>query len=256
MDEKDNDPVRFFQYLVLALKKYVPDLEELLSVLSTLHAPDLDILITEVINQLVQLKQPILLVLDDYHLIHNSENHALVQYLLDHQPPQLRLALVSRNDPPLNLPRLRARRQMCEIRQRDLSFAPQEAGQLLLEKLNLTLDETQVEQLTSHTEGWAVGLHLAALSLRGRPDPDRFIQDFSGSHRYVIDYLAEEVLHRLSDEIQSFLHQSAALDRFCPELLDAVLQTTQSRELLARVEAANLFWYRWTTAGPGSATII
>ena len=110
------------------------------------------------------------------------------------------------------------------------------------------------EQLTSHTEGWAVGLHLAALSLRSRPDPDRFIQDFSGSHRYVIDYLAEEVLLRLPDEIQSFLHQSAALDRFCPELLDAVLQTTQSREMLARVEAANLFlvplddsrtWFRY-----------
>ena len=254
LDDKDNEPVRFFQYLILALKKYLPDLEELLSALNTLHAANLEILITEVINQLVQLPQPILLVLDDYHLIHHPENHVLVQYLLDHQPPQFRLALVSRNDPPLNLPRLRARRQMCEIRQRDLSFAPQEAGQLLLEKLNLTLDETQVKQLTSHTEGWAVGLHLAALSLRDRPDPARFIQNFSGSHRYVIDYLAEEVLNRLSDDLRAFLVKSSALNRFSPDLLDAVLETTGSSEMLSRVEAANLFlvplddsriWFRY-----------
>ena len=131
LDDKDNDPVRFLQYLILALEEQLPDLEELLSALNTLHAANLEILITEVINQLARLPQPILLVMDDYHLVQNPDNHALVQYLLDHQPPQLRLALVSRNDPPLNLPRLRARRQMCEIRQRDLSFAPQEAGTII-----------------------------------------------------------------------------------------------------------------------------
>lgn len=254
LDDKDNDPVRFFQYLLLALKQHAPGLEELLSTLNTLHAPELEILTTEVINQLVQMEQPVLLVLDDYHLVHAPENHALVQYLLDHQPPQLRLALVSRHDPPLNLPRLRARRQMCEIRQRDLSFSSQETGRLLQEELHLALDETQVQQLTGHTEGWVVGLQLAALSLRDHPDPNRFIEDFSGSHRFVIDYLYEEVLSRLPEDLRRFLHQSAALDRFCPDLLDAALETTYNSEMLYEVEAANLFlvpldnsrtWFRY-----------
>jgi ATP/maltotriose-dependent transcriptional regulator MalT len=254
LDDKDNDPVRFFQYMLLALKQHAPGLEELLSTLNTLHAANLEILITEVINQLVQNPQPILLVLDDYHLVHNSENHALVQYLLDHQPPQFHLAIVSRQDPPLNLARLRARRQMCEIRQRDLSFSAEEAGQLLQTERNLSLDNNQVQQLSTHTEGWVVGLQLAALSLRDHPDPNRFIEDFSGSHRFVIDYLYEEVFSRLPEDLRRFLHQSAALDRFCPDLLDAALETTHSTEMLYEVEAANLFlvplddnrtWFRY-----------
>jgi LuxR family maltose regulon positive regulatory protein len=254
LDAEDNDPIRFFQYIVLALKKHLPALEELLSALNAPQTANLEMLTAEVVNHTVQVQEPLLLVLDDYHVLTNPQNHALVQYLLDHQPPQLRLALVSRQDPPLNLPRLRARRQLCEVRQRDLSFHAAEAAQLLSQALPLALDQDQVEELTSHTEGWAVGLHLAALSLRERPDPAQFLQNFSGSHRFVIDYLAEEVLASLPPDLRSFLHRSAALDRFSPALLDAALETSQSREMLARVEAANLFlvplddsrtWFRY-----------
>lgn len=254
LDEEDNDPTRFFQYVVLALKQHLPALEELLSALNAPQAANLESLTAELVNHLVLVQEPLLLVLDDYHVLHNPQNHALVQYLLDHQPPQLRLALVTRQDPLLNLPRLRARRQMLEIRQRDLGFNQEEAGQLLAQALPHVLDESQVEELTSHTEGWAVGLHLAALSLRERPDPEQFIQDFSGSHRFVIDYLAEEVLSSLPSELRAFLYRSAVLDRFSPALLDAALETSQSREMLARVETANLFlvplddsrtWFRY-----------
>lgn len=254
LDGEDNDPQRFFQYIVLALKPHLPALTELLA---ALHAPQmahLETLTAEVVNHLAQREQPLLLVLDDYHVLHNPQNHALVQYLLDHQPPQLRLVLVSRQDPPLNLARLRARRQMMEIRQRDLSFTPAEASQLLQNVVNCSLNEAQVAELTSRTEGWAAGLHLAALSLRERPDPAGFIQHFSGSHRYVIDYLAEEVFASLPADLRSFLSRSAVLERFCADLLDAALETSGSRQMLAAVEAANLFlvplddsrtWFRY-----------
>ena len=254
LDEEDNDPARFFQYTVLALKKQLPILEELLWALNAPQPANFEMLTAEMVNYIAQTEHPILLALDDYHLLHNPQIHTLLQYLLDHQPPQLRLALLSREDPPLNLPRLRARRQMLEIRQRDLSFTPEEAGQLLRDVLSLTLEKTEVDDLAARTEGWVVGLHLAALSLQECSDPVQFIRDFSGSHRFVIDYLAEEVLSRLADDLRAFLHRSAVLDRFCPELLDAVLDTTHSREMLTRMEAANLFlvalddsrtWFRY-----------
>jgi|GEM_PF-2903299 len=254
LNDADNDPVRFFRYLILGLKDQIPGLEDLLTALNTLQTPDLEALTIEVINALVVAQNNILLVMDDYHVLHTPQNHALVQYLLDHQPPQLQLALVTRHDPPLNLPLLRARRQLCEIRQRDLSFNIEEVNQLMQEVLQLDLSSSQINALASRTEGWAVGLHLAALSLRDSTDAAEFVQNFSGSHRYIIDYLAEEILSNLPDDLRDFLQRSAALDRFCPNLLDAALNICQSREMLSKVEAANLFlvpldnsrtWFRY-----------
>jgi LuxR family maltose regulon positive regulatory protein len=254
LDEEDNAPTRFFQYIFQALKKHFPTLETLTAALNGPQEAPLQTLMVEVINQVVSSTPSVILVLDDYHLIQDAAVHALVQYFIDHQPPQIHLALVTRADPPFNLARLRAHRKMLEIRQKDLSFRTDEAEPLLQQGTDWPLDAGQVQDLTNRTEGWAVGLQLASLSLRGAEDPARFIQDFSGSHRYVIDYLADEVLSSLPDDLRVFLYRSSVLDRFTPALLDAALEMTNSREMLNRIESANLFlvpldeqrnWFRY-----------
>lgn len=270
LDENDNEVGRFFTYFVAALQKINGRLgQSILDLLPALSADNIQPILTELLNALVQTPQNMLLVLDDYHHMTNSAVHTALQLLLDHAPPSFHLLLLSRADPPLPLARLRARRQMTEIRQEDLRFAPAEAHQFLNQLMALDLSETAVSALEKRTEGWVAGLQMAALSLQSHADKDGFISDFTGSHRYIFDYLTEEVLAGQSADIRAFLLQTAVLDRFCAPLCEAVVgigdwgldsiqsstaNRQSSQQTLAQLEAANLFlmpldnerrWYRY-----------
>src|SRR5215216_3315752 len=248
LDEGDNDPARFWRHVVAALDRTRPGLADRLVPLLGPPAPaSFEGLVTALINQLAD--QPdgeALLVLDDYHLIEARPIHASVGFLLEHRPPGLHLVLTSRADPPLALARLRARGQLAELRAGDLRFTAEEAAALLREAVgpDLPLRQESVAALTERTEGWVAGLQLAGLSLRGQADLGGFLASFSGSHRYVLDFLAEEVLDRQPAEIRGFLLETSALERLSGDLCDAVCGRTDSQALLEQVERANLFLVR------------
>ena len=190
-----------------------------------------------------------LLVLDDYHVISSQPVHESLGFLLEHRPPGLQLVLSSRSDPPLPLARLRARGQLSELRAADLRFTPGEAAALLQQvagppdqaRLDESLTDAAVAALTARTEGWAAGLQLAALSLRGHDDVDGFVAAFTGSHRDVLDYLAEEVLEQQPDQVREFLLETSVLERLSGELCDTVTGRPGSQALLERTERAGLF---------------
>ena len=186
----------------------------------------------------------VLLVLDDYHLIDSQPVHASLRFLLEHRPPSLQVALSSRADPPLALARLRARGQLAELRAADLRFTAAEAAALLQQVAagpSVALPDADVAALAARTEGWAAGLQLAALSLRGQADVAGLVAAFTGSHRYVLDYLAEEVLERQGQEVRAFLLETSVLERLSGELCDAVTGRTGSQALLEQVEREGLF---------------
>jgi LuxR family transcriptional regulator, maltose regulon positive regulatory protein len=244
LDPGDNDPVRFWRHAAAALDRTRPGLAERLAPLLGPPAPaSFEGLVTALINRLAsqQGDGEALLVLDDYHLIEAQPVHASVGFLLEHRPPALRLVLASRADPPLALARLRARGQLAELRERDLRFTSGEAAALLREAVGPNLPPESVTALAARTEGWAAGLQLAGLSLRGQADMAGFVASFSGSHRYVLDYLAEEVLDRQSAEVRGFLLETSVLERLSGELCDAVTGRADGQQLLERVERANLF---------------
>ena len=175
-------------------------------------------------------------------------------YMLDHLPPQMHLVITTREDPSLPLPRYRAKGQLTEIRAADLRFTPEEAGAFLNQMMNLNLSVENIAALETRTEGWIAGLQLAALSMQGREDIASFIQAFTGSHRFVLDYLVEEVLQHETEHIRSFLLQTAILDKFCASLCNAVTEREDGKEMLDVLERSNLFliplddkrqWYRY-----------
>lgn len=255
LDENDNEVERFFTYFVAALQQINGRFgQSTLELLQSSPTDNLQFILTDLLNSLAQAPQNLLLVLDDYFHINNPAIHEGIQFLLDNAPPGFHLLLLSRTDPPLPLARLRARRQMTEVRQDDLRFAPAEVNQFLNQLMALDLPVTAVTALEKRTEGWIAGLQMAALSMQGRTDIDRFISDFSGSHRYIFDYLTEEVLAGQPAEMRDFLLQTAVLDRLCAPLCDALLEIAQSQQILEQLEAANLFlmplddarhWYRY-----------
>ncbi|MDH3679966.1 MAG: LuxR C-terminal-related transcriptional regulator [Acidimicrobiia bacterium] len=181
------------------------------------------------------------LVLDDYQAIENETIHNSVRYLLQHAPPGLHIAIASRADPPLRLARLRALGRLTEIRAADLRFTTSEAGELLRHIAGTDITDGVATLLTTRTEGWAAGLHLAGLSLEGRDDAESFVEGFSGSHRFVLDYLTEEVLDRQPAAIRDFLLETSILDRLSAPLADAVTGRTDGQETLEAIERANLF---------------
>ena len=194
LDAGDNDPARFWRHAVAALDRARPGIGDRVAPLLGPPAPSsFQGLVTALINELAA--EEALLVLDDYHVIGSSQVHESLAFLTEHRPAGLRVALASRSDPPLALPRLRARGQLTEVRAADLRFTPGEAGELLQHAAS-ALPDASVAALAARTEGWAAGLQLAALSLRGHEDAAAFVAAFTGSHRYILDYLAEEVLER------------------------------------------------------------
>ena len=242
LDEGDNDPARFWRHVVAALGRARPGIAEQVAPLLGPPAPrSFEGLVTALINELAAQPGEVLLVLDDYHLIDVQAVHASLGFLLEHRPPGLLPVLASRADPPFGLARLRARGRLAELRDAGLRFTEQEAAALLREAVGADLPEAAVAVLAARTEGWVAGLQLAGLSLRGQVDVAGFVASFSGSHRFVLDYLAEEVLERQPEPVRGFLLETSVLERLSGGLCDAVTGRTDSQRLLEGIERANLF---------------
>jgi len=255
LDAGDNDPSRFWTYVITALNTLHPGVGE--TPLTLLHAspsPLIEVVLTCLLNALTYLSTQTELVLDDYHLIETQLIHDALAYFVEHLPANVHLVLASRSDPLLPLARLRARGALSELRALDLRFSVEETTAFLREVMGLPLSAEQVTALHDRTEGWIAGLQLAALSLQGREDVTSFISAFTGSHRYVVDYLVKEVLLRQPADVQDFLMKTCILDRLCGRLCDAVRGPDNSQARLAQIERSNLFlvaldeerqWYRY-----------
>jgi LuxR family maltose regulon positive regulatory protein len=243
LDPGDNDPVRFWRHVLAALDAARPGIAGRVGPLAgPPPPPSYDTLVSALINDVAAdpVRPDVLLILDDYHLISADGVHGPVRFLLEHRPPQLRIVLAGRSEPPLGLARYRGRGQLSEIRAPDLRFTVDEAAELL-RQVSADLDLSAVAALADRTEGWAVGLQLAALSLRSQPDAARFVAAFTGSHRYILDYLTEEVLERQRPELRDFLLDTSVLERLSGSLCDAVTGRTDSQELLEEVDRSGLF---------------
>ena len=239
LDAGDNDPARFWRHAVAALDQARPGTGGRVAPLLGPPAPSsFEGLVTALINDLAA--DEVLLVLDDYHLIGSPQVHESLAFLVEHRPAGMCVVLASRSDPPLPLARLRARGQLTEIREAELRFTPAEAAELLQHAAS-ALPDASVAALAARTEGWAAGLQLAALSLRGHDDAAAFVAAFTGSHRYVLDYLAEEVLERQDKQLRTFLLETSVLERLSGPLCDAVTGREGSQALLEEAERAGLF---------------
>lgn len=279
LDNDDNDPVRFLLYLIAAVQKFDSTIGATAwDLLQSPQPPVAKTILTLLLNDLSRLavegSQPrpvYVLVLEDYHEITAQPIHELLAYLIDYAPPHLHVIITTRADPPLPLSRWRVRDQLSEIRAADLRFTTDEVATFLNDRIGLHLSMDEIIALEMRTEGWIAGLQLVALSLQGRPDKTNFLQTFSGSHRYVLNYLIEEVLNQQPKAVQAFLLQTSILDRLCGSLCDAVIGSSsevrgdssprqgpvandQSKALLEQLYQANLFlapldderqWYRY-----------
>jgi LuxR family maltose regulon positive regulatory protein len=257
LDEGDNDPARFLSYLIAALQGIAPDLgTDLSGILQSPQPPPTEMVLTTLLNEITTIPNRFVLVLDDYHTIDSKlVDHALI-FLIEHLPPQMHLVIATREDPDLPLARLRARGYLTELRAADLRFTFSEAAEFLNQVMGLTLPADDIAALESRTEGWVAGLQLAAISMQGQRDAAGFIQSFTGSHRFVLDYLVEEVLAQQPEQIQEFLLHTSILNRMCGSLCDTVLSAPpgSGQKTLEYLERANLFivsldnerrWYRY-----------
>jgi LuxR family maltose regulon positive regulatory protein len=254
LDERDNDPAAFLRYVVAAVKKATPGVgDTTLSLLESGGVP-VDAVLAPLLNELIELDREVVVVLDDYHVIDAPEIHAAVAFLVDNLPAHVQLVISSRTDPPLALARLRGRGELVEIRASDLRFTADEAGAYFAESMGVELDATDVRALEARTEGWIAALQLAALSMQNRDDITDFIRNFTGDDRFVVDYLAEEVLERQPDDVRHFLLQTSVLTRMTGPLCDAVTDGKGGAAMLETLERANLFlvplddrrqWYRY-----------
>jgi LuxR family maltose regulon positive regulatory protein len=256
-DEGDHDPARFISYLIKALQTIKAGMGDgLLTALQSPQPLQIETILTTLINEISLINGQFLLVLDDYHSIDSPPVDQSLAFLIEHQPPQMHLVIATREDPSLPLARLRVRGQLTELRAADLRFTPAEAAEFLNQMMGLNLSEGDIDALEAHTEGWIAGLQLAALSMQGREDSTSFIQSFTGSHHFVMDYLIEEVLGQQPENIQTFLLCTSMLDRMCSPLCDAILRDSSipGQATLEYLERANLFivsqdnerrWYRY-----------
>jgi LuxR family maltose regulon positive regulatory protein len=265
LDQGDNRPPRFWRYVLTALDRAVPGVAKpSLTVLDSSGDPPMEAVLTGLLNALSTLNRDVVLMLDDYHVIEDQAIHDALAYLLEHQPPCLHLLLATRADPPLPLARLRGRGEVTELRAADLRFTVQETAAFLSTVMGLSLSPEEVEVLEARTEGWIAGLQLAGLSLLGRSAEDAatFITALTGSHRYIVDYLLDEVLLRQPEEVQRFLLHTCLLDRLCAPLCATVMEgedppaerVAASQEMLETLERHNVFvialdderrWYRY-----------
>jgi LuxR family maltose regulon positive regulatory protein len=258
IDKGDNDQVQFLSYIIAALNQiegFDPNFGQAgMSMLKSPQPPPAETVLNSLINEIDAISEKLVLVLDDYHLIETQPIHDALTYLIEHLPPQAHLVIVSREDPPLPLARLRASDQLTDIRATDLRFTSSEASEFLNSVMGLNLSQEEIHRLERRTEGWVTGLQLAALSMQGREDTTVFINSFTGSHHMVLDYLIEEVLERQSTNVQTFMLGTAILNRLNASLCNAVSDQEDSQEILQELERANLFiipldnernWYRY-----------
>ena len=269
LDEGDNDLIRFLNYLIAAFRQIDDEIGRMVQrLLEAPQLPPVESLLTELINDIVTQSFPFVLVLDDYHTITELGVHEVVNFLLERQPPQMHLVIISRQDPPFPLSRLRGRGQVTEVRQSDLRFTLEEVRTFLSQSTGLNLETSEVVALDAHTEGWVTGLQMAALALRSRIADDgtdsalRFINSFSGRHHFILDYLTDEVLKHQPKPLYNFLLRTSILERMCGSLCDALTDQaaedrstwTSSQQILEHLQHANLFvvplddergWYRY-----------
>jgi LuxR family maltose regulon positive regulatory protein len=257
LDSEDNDPRQFWIYVIAALQTVHPDLGQTsLAMLQTAQMPSIEGLLGDLINQITTLSGKMILVLDDFHLLETTGLHQGFNFFLAHLPPQMHLVIITREDPPLPLPQMRAKGQMVELRANDLRFSMEESAHFLNHKMGLNLQPEEITALSQRTEGWAAGLQMAALSLHELDDPATFIEAFAGDNRYVADYLISEVLDRQPESIRDFLLQTAIVDRFTPSLCDVLIgdESLSSTNIIEQIEALGLFimpldhvrqWYRY-----------
>ena len=260
LDGGDNDPIRFLQYLLAALVPIAPGIEDdLLGMLQGIQPAQFENVINLLANELASFSDPFVLVLDDFHVIQSEAVLKMLSYLLEHLPPQMHLVILTRTDPPLPLSRLRVRSQLLDIRADQLRFTQDEIAAFLNEVMGLTLSADDLSAMETRTEGWIAGLQLAALSMQGCKDIHGFVSAFTGSHHYVMDYLAEEVLKLQPKKVSTFLLQTSILDRLCGPLCEAVVdadpaEPVDGQAMLETLEEMNLFlipldderhWYRY-----------
>jgi LuxR family maltose regulon positive regulatory protein len=257
LGEDDSDPARFLTYIVAALQTIDAGLGSgVLAALQAPQAPPSDAALTVLLNEITATPREIVLVLDDYHVIESQDVDKALAFLVEHLPPQLHLLIATREDPPLPLARLRVRGQVNEIRAADLRFTHAEAADFLNLAMGLNLSEADIDALERRTEGWIAGLQLAALSMQGLDEPSGFIESFTGSNHFVLDYLLEEVLNRQPQSRQNFLLETSILDRLCGPLCDTLLSAPSGtgQTILGQLEHANMFivpldrerrWYRY-----------
>jgi LuxR family maltose regulon positive regulatory protein len=255
LDKGDNDLARFLAYFISSFRDIEGlMLEEALAMIESPQLPSIEVLLTPLINSATESRTQFALILDDYHLITNTQVHDVIRFILDNIPPNMHLVLSSRADPPWPLSRLRALGEMAEIRANDLRFTPEEVTSFLNDVMGFDLSPVDIKLLESRTEGWIAGLQMAALSMQGRKDLSNFIKALSGSHRFIMDYLVEEVIDKQSREIQEFLLKTSILGRMNGALCDFVTSGSDSQETLAYLDQANLFlipldeercWYRY-----------
>jgi LuxR family maltose regulon positive regulatory protein len=264
LDSGDNDPARFWRYVVTAIDQLQPGSgDTALAQLGSPQPPPIEVILTTLLNGLADLDSATALVLDDYHLIESRAIHEAVTFLTEHLPPQMHLVISTRADPPLPLSRLRARGELNEVRASDLRFTPEEAATFLNQVMRLQLAAEDIAELERRTEGWVAGLQMAALAMTGRDDVSAFIAAFTGSNRHVVDYLAEEVLEQQPERARIFLLRTSILQRMCASLCATVVQleedeltdaVAECQAMLEYLEHANLFvvpldedrgWYRY-----------
>ena len=256
LDRADDDPGRLWWHVLSALQRACPELggEDIVRALRV-QVPDIaGTVLPMLINELAALPAPVVLVLDDCHVIRERSCHDQIAFLLLHLPPSVQLVLITRADPPLPLARLRAAGQMAEFRAQELRFTPAEADALVRTVAATELSKPDLADLVERAEGWPAGVYLAALSLRDHPSPSAFIHQFTGDNRFIVDFLAEEVLNRQPAEIRQFLMRTSMLDRFCGPLCDAVAGSANAADIIDVLERENLFvvpldeirrWFRY-----------
>ncbi len=254
LEETENDQRRFYQYIVTTLQTVNASLgDKLVPALQGSSVPSSETIITHLINDIYEYGGSIKLVLDDYYFIEERGIHHAVNFLIEHLPPNMQLVISTRVDPLLPLHRMRARGELIEIRERDLRFTPEEASGFF-ESMHIRLSPDDINQLATRTEGWIAGLQLAAVSLNETRDVKKFIDSFTGSSRYVLDYLVEEVLNRQSKEIQMFLLQTSILKRFNADICNMITGGMNAQKIIEQLERSNLFliplderreWFRY-----------
>jgi len=256
LDEKDDDPARFLAYLIAALSNVQANFgTKIRELLASPQSPPQDMLTAVLINEITDITEFFVIALDDYQLLGNSVIHQLINTLIENQPTNLHLVIATREDPPFPLSKLRARGQVIEIRQSDLQFSPKEVVEFLSKTVSIgNLDQEDIRALTRRTEGWAVGLQMTALSMQGVADLVGFVRSFTGSNRYILDYLFDEVFSKQPEDVQKFLLQTSILSQLCGPLCDALTGRNDGEMMLHKLESANLFlfslddsgtWYRY-----------
>ena len=255
LDKNDNDPSRFLMYLIAALQRIDPKIGiDVRVVLEESQSPHFELLLTRLISEMARFPGKSILVLDDYHVIDSKQVHDIINFLIEHLPPTIHLVITGRADPPLPISRLRIQGDVNEVRTPQLRFTKKEAAAFLNDRMGFDLPPEGIAALEARTEGWVASLKLAAISMQGRDDRSKFITEFSGSNRYVIDYLVDEVMARQPEEVQIFLRRTSILDRFCAPLCEYVVGGSADMDVIDYLVRSNLFliplddhrqWYRY-----------